>query len=85
MFKEFEKDITPLFKNFNKPVLLLHADHHHWKVEKNHLLPNITKVQVDKITPEFPFVQIAINPNNPAVFEFNRRLEEEIWFNTIKK
>ena len=72
--KTFTENVRPLLKDFKKPVLLVHADHHKWIFTEAYLESNITRIQTDKIGSQAPPVQITILDEGEKIFKFNRRL-----------
>ena len=79
-FSSFTKPFGKLAADFKKPVLFLHADGHKWIVDKPwENAPNITRVQVDRLEPNFPPVQITVDPTAEKPFRFERRLAKPAW------
>lgn len=79
-FSSFTKPFGRLAMVFEKPVLFLHADGHKWTVDNPWKgVGNITRVQVDRIEPKFPPVQITVDTTAKKVFNFERRLENPAW------
>lgn len=79
-FSSFTKPFGKLAANFGKPVLFLHADGHKWIVDKPWKdAPNITRVQIDRLEPNFPPVQITIDTTAEKPFSFERRLAKPAW------
>jgi hypothetical protein len=76
----FTAAVRPSLKAFEKPVLLVHADHHKWLCTEAYLEANITRIQTDKIGPEAPPVQVTISKDENPVFKFNRRLKSSEGF-----
>lgn len=59
---------------FEKPVLYLHGDGHVYEREASWRVPNLTRVQVDKVGTNPPLlVTVTVNPDEP--FTFDRRIE----------
>jgi len=74
------KDIEPFLKafasqckEFEKPVLYLHADGHVWQVQKAWRAPNLTRVQTDMIGIAPP---VLVTVTDDAAFVFDRRLKK---------
>lgn len=79
-FSSFTKPFGSLAMAFEKPVLFLHADGHKWTVDNPWKgAKNITRVQVDRIEPKFPPVQITVDTTAKKVFSFERRLKNPAW------
>jgi hypothetical protein len=69
-----------LAASFKKPVLFLHADGHKWTVDKPwKAVSNITRIQVDRLEPNFPPVQITVDATAKKPFNFDRRLKKPAW------
>ncbi len=81
VFLPFRKRFGELAAEFGKPVLFLHADGHVWTVDNPWSdAPNITRVQVDRLEPRFPPVQIRVFPEDAEQpFRFDRRLDDPAW------
>lgn len=80
LFSPFTKPFGKLAANFGKPVLFLHADGHKWTVDNPWKdAQNITRLQVDRLEPKFPPVQITVDPNAQKTFSFDRRLKKPAW------
>ena len=80
LFAPFRVRFGKLASAFAKPVLFLHADGHVWTVDRPwKRVPNITRVQVDRLSPEFPPVQITVDPRREPPFRFERRLDDDSW------
>jgi predicted phosphodiesterase len=60
-------------REFARPVLYLHADGHSWLVERGEWEPNLTRVQLDKLTPETPPIRVTITDDPSIPFLFDRR------------
>lgn len=79
-FRPFVEPFVRSAARFGRPVLLLHADGHQWIVDRPWPeAPNLTRVQVDRVEPRFPPVQVTVDPEaaeRADVFRFDRRLEE---------
>jgi hypothetical protein len=79
-FAPFTDRMVPICKAFEKPILFLHADGHTWTVDHPFkAAPNVTRVQVDRINPQFPPVRITVTPTTPPSFKFDRRLNYKAW------
>lgn len=79
-FSSFTKPFGNLAAKFKKPVLFLHADGHVWTVDKPwDKIRNITRVQVDRLEPKFPPVQITVDTTAEKPFSFERRLNDPLW------
>jgi hypothetical protein len=80
LFTPFRSRFGKLAAAFEKPVLFLHADGHKWTVDNPwNDAPNITRLQVDRLEPKFPTVQITVDPDAKNVFAFERRLGKPDW------
>ncbi|MGJ8697717.1 MAG: hypothetical protein ACSHYF_15470 [Verrucomicrobiaceae bacterium] len=80
LFTPFTKSFVKLAAGFEKPVLFLHADGHTWTVDHPwEDARNVTRVQVDRLEPNFPPVQITVDVSAEEPFRFERRLEDEVW------
>ena len=79
-FSTFTKPFGELAASFKKPVLFLHADGHKWTVDKPwKAVSNITRIQVDRLEPNFPPVQITVDATAKKPFNFDRRLKKPAW------
>jgi len=58
-------------KSFAKPVLYLHGDGHRWLYEKNWLVPNLTRIQVDQGARAVP-LEIQVSMRSDSTFAYNR-------------
>ena len=74
------KDHEPFFKafanhckEFEKPVLYLHADGHVWQVHKKWRAANLTRVQTDMLGRNPP---VLVTVTDDATFVFDRRLKK---------
>jgi hypothetical protein len=80
LFSGFRKRFGELSKGFGKPVLFLHADGHKWTIDKPWKdITNITRIQVDRLNPSFPPVQITVDPTSKTPFAYDRRLKDPAW------
>lgn len=80
LFSPFTQPFGKLAASFEKPVLFLHADGHKWTVDKPWKdAQNITRVQVDRLEPKFPPVQITVDATAEKPFTFERRLKKPAW------
>jgi hypothetical protein len=68
---------------FGKPVLYLHADGHKWYVIEGDWAPNITHVQLDLISSDFPPIQVTVTGDPERPFVFDRRQDNARW-GTVK-
>ena len=66
-------------RRFSKPILYLHADGHSWFVKKGDWETNIVHVQLDRVNPQFPPVQITVTTDLKNSFQFNRRLDDPLY------
>jgi hypothetical protein len=73
------KGFTNAAKAFGQPVLYLHADGHKWYVNEKEWAPNITHVQLDLISSNFPPVQVTLTGDPKEPFRFDRRLDSSVW------
>jgi hypothetical protein len=69
----FFKSFTAHCKEFDKPVLYLHADGHVWQVQKKWRAPNLTRVQTDMMGTAPP---VLVTVTDDATFLFDRRLKK---------
>jgi hypothetical protein len=69
----FFKQFTAHCKEFEKPVLYLHADGHVWQLHKKWRAPNVTRVQTDMIGRNPP---VLVTVTDDAAFVFDRRLKK---------
>jgi hypothetical protein len=60
-------------KEFEKPVLYLHADGHVWQVQKKWKAPNLLRVQTDMVI-KAPPVLVTVTDDAKEPFVFDRRL-----------
>jgi hypothetical protein len=70
-----EDFVVPFAKTvaaFEKPVLYLHGDGHHWQLEEGWRAPNMTRIQVDQVTKSRP-VHIIVSPvQTGSPFSYDR-------------
>ncbi len=77
MHEDFVVPFAKTVAAFEKPVLFLHGDGHHWQVEEGWRAPNLTRVQVDQVTIARP-VHITVSPDEPMhPFSYDRHMPEE--------
>ena len=69
--KLFMDQFIPLIEDFEKPVLLIHGDGHHWLYDEAWQVPNLTRVQVDKGGIADP-LQVTVSGNTLKIFKFER-------------
>jgi hypothetical protein len=69
----FVKQFAAQCREFEKPVLYLHADGHVWQVQKAWRAPNLTRVQTDMIGTAPP---VLVTVTDDAAFVFERRLKK---------
>lgn len=72
--------LRKLTVEFNKPVLLINGDSHHYLIDKplayltdtksKHVVPNFTRLQVFGET-DMHAVRVSVNPANPYLFEIS--------------
>ncbi|MBU1100369.1 MAG: metallophosphoesterase [Bacteroidetes bacterium] len=69
--KTFMESFLKSAKEFSKPIIFIHGDGHEWIYEEEWLLPNITRIQVDKggIAPP---LKIVINSDGERIINYNR-------------
>lgn len=73
---DFFKPLNKIASKFEKPVLYLHGDGHHWIHDRPFKAKNILRVQVDQGSVAPPlFVTVTNNPAQPFVFD--RRMSED--------
>lgn len=75
-FSEFLKESAV---KFGKPLLYLHADGHRWYVIDWDWAPNITHVQLDLISSNYPPVQVTVTGDPDRPFLFDRRQNNARW------
>lgn len=75
----FVESLKKSAASFGKPVLYLHADGHKWYVIEGDWAPNITHVQLDLISAEFPPIQVTVTGDTKEPFKFDRRLKRAEW------
>lgn len=68
---------------FGKPILYLHADGHKWFVIEGDYAPNITHVQMDLISSNFPPIQVTVTGDAKQPWVFDRRQNNARW-GTVK-
>lgn len=71
--ESFTKELAAAAKEFEKPILFLHADGHVWQIEEPWMAPNLLRVMTDKIGTNPP-VQVAVTDDPKKPFTFDRRL-----------
>ena len=71
----FFKQFTAHCKEFEKPVLYLHADGHVWEVHRKWRAPNLLRVQTDMIA-KAPPVLVTVTDDGKEPFVFDRRLKK---------
>ena len=71
----FVKQFADECKQFEKPVLYLHADGHVWEVHKKWRAPNLLRVQTDMIG-KAPPVLVTVTDDAKEPFVFDRRLKK---------
>lgn len=64
---------------FGKPILYLHADGHKWYVRKGDWAQNITHVQMDLISSNFPPIQVTATGDAVRPWVFDRRQNDATW------
>ena len=69
--KLFMDQFIPLIEDFEKPVLLIHGDGHHWIYDEAWQVPNLTRVQVDKGGIADP-LQVTVYGSSMKKFIFER-------------
>ncbi len=77
-FGAFTKPFAQIAASFGKPVLFLHSDGHKW-IEDHPWkeAPNVTRIQIDLITPDFPPLRVTVRDGEKDIFAFNRQLPEK--------
>lgn len=74
--KDFFDGFSKAATAFNKPVLYLHGDGHHWIKDRPFAAKNIQRIQVDQGRLGPPVcVTVSSNPDEP--FRFDRRLDQQ--------
>ncbi len=71
----FFKPFAEQCKEFEKPVLYLHADGHVWQVHKNWRAMNLLRVQTDQLN-KAPPVLVTVTDDAQEPFVFDRRLKK---------
>lgn len=67
----FMDQFLPLVKEFERPVLFIHGDGHHWLHDDPWQVPNLIRIQVDKGGIADP-LQVTISGNMTKTFKFER-------------
>jgi len=75
--KLFMDQFLPLVKAFDRPIVFIHGDGHHWLHDDPWLVPNLIRVQVDKGGIADP-LQVTISGNKAKTFKFERFPFKEI-------
>ncbi len=74
-FGPFTGPFGKLAAAFRKPVLFLHSDGHKWIEDRPWKeAPNVTRIQIDLITPKFPPLRVTVRDGMKDVFVFDRQL-----------
>ena len=76
---DFADLLKPAAEAFGKPLLYLHADGHKWYVIEQEWATNITHVQLDLISSNFPPVQVTVTGDPRRPFVFDRRQNNALW------
>lgn len=75
--RDFFKPVMSVIKNFGKPVMLLHGDHHAFEWEPAYRVANCTRVQVDQVS-KAPPLKITVAESGDEPFSYDRRLPDVI-------
>ncbi|MDG2221978.1 MAG: GDSL-type esterase/lipase family protein [Rubripirellula sp.] len=75
-FQQFLEKAGP---TYGKPILYLHADGHKWMNEPARYAANITRVQLDVVSENFPPIQVQVTGQEDQPFIFDRRLNNATW------
>ncbi|QDV24640.1 GDSL-type esterase/lipase family protein [Aureliella helgolandensis] len=75
----FQESLVRAAREFEKPILYLHADGHQWINEPGKYAANITRVQLDVVNESFPPVQVQVTGDPHQPFVFDRRLDKPTW------
>lgn len=77
-FGPFSGPFAKIAAAFGKPVLFLHSDGHKW-IEDHPWkeAPNVTRIQIDLITPKFPPLRVTVRDGAKEVFVFDRQLPKK--------
>jgi hypothetical protein len=80
-FKSFVIPFRQAAADWNKPLLLLHADGHVWIDDQPWPEKNIRRIQVDTWSAKFPTVQFTVSDAGDVktMFTFNRRRTDPQW------
>ncbi len=76
---DFVEALKSAAEAFGKPLLYLHADGHKWYVIERDWATNITHVQLDLISSNFPPVQVTVTGDSEQPFLFDRRQDSGLW------
>lgn len=71
--ESFTRELAAAAKEFEKPILFLHADGHVWQVEEPWMAPNLLRVMTDQIGKNPP-VQVTVTDDPKKPFVFDRRI-----------
>jgi hypothetical protein len=71
--ESFTKELAIAAKEFEKPILFLHADGHVWQVQESWMAPNLLRVMTDQVAKNPP-VQVTVTDDARKPFEFDRRM-----------
>jgi len=72
-FDDFLRELQTLTVSFGKPVVLVHGDTHHFRVDKplvdrlGHAVPNFTRVEAFG-HPNYYWVRLHVDPHDPDLF-----------------
>lgn len=81
-FNEFLAALESETSSFGKPVLLVHGDTHHFRIDKPRFapgreqLPNFTRLETYG-SPYVNWVRVKVDPADPKLFSFERGMSDE--------
>ncbi len=76
---QFVDSLIASAATFAKPILYLHADGHKWFVKEGNRATNITHVQMDLISSNFPPIQVTVTGDPSSPWLFDRRQNSTFW------
>ena len=81
-FNDFLAALEEATASFGKPVLLVHGDTHHFRIDKPRFapgraqLPNFTRLETFG-SPYVNWVRVTVDPADPKLFAFERGIRDE--------
>lgn len=75
----FQNFLARVGPTYGKPILYLHADGHKWMNEPARYAANITRLQLDVVSENFPPIQVQVTGQVDQPFVFDRRLNSSTW------